>query len=37
MDRIDVFPYKQAQMKTVFSAFHRMLKQTARAAANPIV
>lgn len=29
MDPIDLFPYKQAQMKTVFAAFHRMLERTA--------
>jgi len=33
MDRVDLFPYKQGQMKTVFGAFHRMLEQTARRAA----
>ncbi|MEJ0045621.1 MAG: hypothetical protein WDN04_05400 [Rhodospirillales bacterium] len=33
MDRVDVFPYKQTQMKTVFTAFHRMLEHAARAAA----
>ena len=30
MDRVDLFPYKQTQMKTVFTAFHRMLEQMAR-------
>ncbi len=33
MDRVDIFPYKQTQMKTVFTAFHRMLEHAARAAA----
>jgi hypothetical protein len=30
MDRIDAFPYKQAQMRSVFDAFHRMLERRAR-------
>jgi len=32
MDRVDFFPYKQAQMHSVFKAFHEMLEHTARAA-----
>jgi glutathione synthase/RimK-type ligase-like ATP-grasp enzyme len=29
MDRVDLFPYKQTQMKSVFAAFYRMLEQAA--------
>lgn len=29
MDPADVFPYKQAQMKTVFDAFYRMMLSRA--------
>lgn len=34
MDAADVFPYKQAQMKTVFDAFHRMLQDRAGQSAS---
>ena len=33
MDPVDIFPYKQPQMRTVFAAFHELL---ARAAAKPL-
>jgi hypothetical protein len=33
MDPVDIFPYKQPQMRKVFGAFRRMLIDTANAGA----
>ena len=35
MDPVDIFPYKQPQMRKVFSAFHEMLKRAAQGQSPP--
>jgi hypothetical protein len=35
IDRPDIFPYKQPQMKKVFAAFHEMLLRTAQRTGEP--